>query len=369
MADPRITKLAHLLVDYSSHVQPKDQVAILGSPASTPLVAAVYERVLERGAYPNVVMTFPGQNEIFFRVANDDQLTYISPMQDAIFNTFDAYINTGGTTNTRELSGIDPKRQALWQKGREPIMKVYMERGAAGTFKWCGTSYPTEALAQEAEMSLRNYEDFVYTACHVASDDDPVAYWQQFSAMQAKLINYLKGKHNVEVRGPNVEMTLSITDRTFINADGKHNMPDGEIFTGPVEDSVNGWVRFTYPAVVQGRVVEGVELTFENGRVVTATAKKNEDFLLRMLDTDPGARYLGEWAIGTNMDIQQFTKSILFDEKIGGTIHMAVGRGYPETGSKNVSAIHWDMICDMKDGGEIFVDGELFYRSGQFMVL
>jgi aminopeptidase len=163
-------------------------------------------------------------------------------------------------------------------------------------------------------------------------------------------------------------MTVSIHERTFINSDGRRNMPSGEIFTGPVESSVNGWVRFTYPAIFAGREVDGVELRFENGKVVDASAQKNEDFLLKTLDIDDGARYLGEFAIGTNNGIDRFTKSILYDEKIGGTIHMALGMGYPETGSQNKSSIHWDMICDMRDGGQIWVDDELFYEGGKFAV-
>jgi aminopeptidase len=195
-----------------------------------------------------------------------------------------------------------------------------------------------------------------------------VARWQAIHKMQQKLVDWLKGKKTLEVNGPNVELKLSIEGRTFINSDGTHNMPSGEIFTGPVEDSVEGWVHFTYPAVTQGREVEGIELTFEKGRVVKATAEKNEEFLLSQLDADEGARTLGEFAIGTNHGIDRFVKNILFDEKIGGTIHMAVGAGYPETGSQNESAIHWDMICDMRDGGEITADGELFYHAGEFTI-
>jgi aminopeptidase len=202
----------------------------------------------------------------------------------------------------------------------------------------------------------------------VAGDDDPVAYWRGVQAEQARLVDWLKGRERVTVRGPNVDLTLSIKDRTFLNADGQRNMPDGEIFTGPVEDSVSGWVKFTYPAVAYGREVEGVEITFEQGKVLKATARKNEDFLLKTLAMDPGAGYLGEFAIGTNFGIQRFTRSILFDEKIGGTIHMAFGAGYPETGSQNKSALHWDMICDMRADSEIRVDGDLLYQNGQFQV-
>ena len=216
-------------------------------------------------------------------------------------------------------------------------------------------------------MSLSEYENFVYGACFT-DKDDPVAEWLKIHDRQQKLVDWLKGKKQVKVKGPNVDVTLSIDGRDFINSDGHKNMPSGEIFTSPVEDSANGWVRFTYPAIVAGREVEGIELRFENGKVVEATAKKNQDYLLSTLDTDEGARYLGEFAVGTNNGIQQFTKSILFDEKIGGTIHMAVGRGFPEIGGKNESAVHWDMICEMRDGGKIWVDDELFYDSGEFVM-
>jgi aminopeptidase len=216
-------------------------------------------------------------------------------------------------------------------------------------------------------MSLADFEDYVYGAMF-ADAEDAVAAWQTIHDEQQRLVDWLQGKRRVEVKGPNVDLTLSIDGRTFVNSDGHHNMPSGEIFTGPVEDSANGWVRFTYPAVTAGREVDGIELRFEQGRVVAATAAKNEDFLLSQLDSDAGARYLGEWAIGTNRKINRYIKNILFDEKIGGTIHMAVGAGYPETGSRNESAIHWDMICDMRDGGEIRVDDELLYRAGEFLI-
>ncbi len=216
-------------------------------------------------------------------------------------------------------------------------------------------------------MSLREYEDFVYAATY-ADQPDPVKSWQGIYDTQQKLVDWLKGKERIQVRGPNVDLTLSVKERSWVNSDGKRNMPSGEIFTGPVEDSVNGWVRFTYPAIRDGLEVEGVEFEFKDGKVVSARAAKNEAYLLKQLDSDAGARYLGEFAVGTNYQIQRFTKSILYDEKIGGTIHMAVGAGYPETGSKNHSAIHWDFICDMRLDSEILVDGELFYRNGQFQV-
>ena len=241
-----------------------------------------------------------------------------------------------------------------------------MRRGAEGRFKWVTTLYPTEAYAQDAGMSLKEYEDFVFSAVH-ANEENPIAYWISTGLGQQKAIDFLAGKKIVTLRGPNVDLSLSIKDRTFKNSTGMYNMPDGEIYTGPVEDSLNGWVKYTYPAIYGGVAVEGAELTFNRGRVERAQAEKNEAYLLKMLESDEGSRHVGEFAIGTNFDINKFTGNILFDEKIGGTFHMALGAGYPETGSKNKSAIHWDMICDLRTDSEITVDGELFYKNGQFV--
>jgi aminopeptidase len=242
-----------------------------------------------------------------------------------------------------------------------------LERAAKKELKWVGTAYPTEAFAQDAEMSLREYEDFVFNAC-LPDPNDPIGYWQEVSRQQARIIDYLKDKKIVHVVAPDTDLTLSIEGRTFINCDGKENFPDGEIFTGPVENSVEGHVRFTYPACYEGREVEDVQLWFEKGRVAKAAAKKNEDYLLKTIDTDEGSQYLGEFAIGTNKGITRFTKNTLFDEKIGGTCHMALGAGYPESGSRNKSAIHWDMVCDLRQGGAIYVDDMLFYKDGDFVI-
>jgi aminopeptidase len=368
MADERVARLARVLVDYSTDVQPGETVVIRGLPAAAPLITAVFERVLERGGYPALLLDLPGLEEIFLRRANEDQLGFVPPLARLATETFDVTLNVGGQVNTRGMSAVDPERQKRRRSAVGPIMQTFMQRSAEGTLRWALTQYPTDGYAQDADMSLREYEDFVYGACHVDDGGDPVAYWQGVKAEQDRLVSWLKGKNLLEVRGPNADLRLSVAERTFINCCGLRNMPDGEVFTGPVEQSVNGWVRFTYPVVAYGREVDGVEIHFEDGRAVKATAAKNEDFLRTTLATDPGASYLGEFAIATNFGIQRFTKNILFDEKIGGTIHMAFGNGYPETGSRNISALHWDMICDMRDGSEILVDGEVIYRNGQFLI-
>lgn len=365
--DPRIDKYADVIVNYSTEVKEGDLVALFTVPEAQPLALAIYEKVLQKGARAVFAMVPNEAQEILLKFASDEVLTTPDPMQQWLMENADVRLSVRAVTNSRALTNVDPARIQMASKGRGPIMKTFMERQSSGALRWCVTLYPTNASAQDAEMSLREYEDFVYGAAKV-DQDDPVALWKEMSERQQKLVDYLKGKKQVEVKGDNIDLTLSIEDRIFLNADGKKNFPDGEIFTGPVEDSVNGVVSFTYPAVYGGREVDGVQLTFENGKVVKATADKGEEYLNSVLDTDEGARYLGEFAIGTNNSIQQFTRSILFDEKIGGTVHMAVGASYPDTGGVNKSDIHWDMICDMRSGGQIIVDGELFYENGAFKV-
>jgi aminopeptidase len=367
MKDPRVEKLAAILVQYSVNVQPGDWVAIRGDVNAMPLIEEVVRKVYEAGGNPSTFMTSDDLEMIQFQIANDDQLQWRSPLEDVLTEKIDATIAIRATNNTRSMTNIPPERQQLRMLSRRDMMETFMRRAATGDLRWTLTNYPCAAYAQDADMSLREFEDFVYRATF-ADQDDPIACWQELHDEQQRYVDWLKGKNEVVVRGPNVDLTLSIADRTFINSDGRKNMPSGEIFTGPVEDSVNGWVRFTYPAVRQGREVEGVEFRFEDGKVVEASATKNEIYLLSQLDADEGARYLGEFAIGTNYGIQQFTRSILYDEKIGGTIHMAIGNGYPETGSKNRSAVHWDFICDMREDSEIHIDGELFYKNGQFCI-
>jgi len=252
------------------------------------------------------------------------------------------------------------------QKAMRPVFKVFMERAARRELRWSVTEYPTDASAQEADMSINDYQEFVFSACKL-NETDPVACWEEEGKRMRMLTAWLDGKDQVAIKGKDIDLRLSIKGRTFITADGHENFPDGEIFTGPVEDSVNGWVRFHYPAIYAGREVTDVELWFEDGKVVKEKAEKGENLLTSLLNTDPGARYLGELGIGTNYDIQRFTKNMLFDEKLGGTIHLAVGASYPETGGKNESGVHWDMLCDMAES-EIMIDGELFYKDGKTVI-
>jgi aminopeptidase len=371
VADPRVSKFAKILVEHSAHIVPGDRVLIEATTAAEPLVRELYIQILQKGGYPHPMIGFPGmvpfiQDDLYLTYASDSQLDFVPTFYKLAYDQFESRIRIHSATNTRATSNLDPARVQRHGKGVSSITASQMRRGAEGKFKWVTTLYPTDGYAQDAGLSLKEYEDFVFNAVH-AHEDDPIAYWNSTAADQQKAIDFLAAKNIVTLRGPNVDLSLSIKGRKFMNSTGVYNMPDGEIYTGPVEDSVNGWVKFTYPAIYGGVAVEGAELTFNRGRVEKAKADKNESYLIKMLESDDGSRYLGEFAIGTNFDIDRFTGNILFDEKIGGTFHMALGAGYPETGSRNKSAIHWDMICDLRKESEILADGELFYKNGKFV--
>jgi len=366
--DSRIEKMADVLINYSTAVQPGERVLIRStSPAGEPLAQALYQAALRAGGEAFTYIHLRDEASLTIEATDNlDLLAAVNPMLKLMYETCDVIIRIEASENPQALSGYPAKLQQARAKGYGAVMHIQMEREGNGSLRRCTTQFPTQAYAQTAGMSLRQYEDFVYQACKVHLDD-PVAAWQEMGKSQQRLVDYLAGKRQLHVQGDNIDLEMSIGGRPFLSSRGLANFPDGEIFTAPVEDSVNGWVKFTYPAYYGGNEVVGVKLTFENGVVTKATAEKNETYLLSTLDTDEGSRRLGEFAIGTNNDIQRFTGSILFDEKIGGTVHMALGQGYPQSGSKNVSTIHWDMICDMRDGGEILVDGEMFYRDGKFL--
>jgi aminopeptidase len=366
MADPRVQKLAQVLVHYSLDLQRGEEFALRTSPLAAELSLAVYKEALLAGAFISVVNIIPGLDEVFFKYASDEQLDYISPLNRLVTEKYRAILDIEAEHNTRELSGVDPSRQSRSRRARKDLFQTYIDRIGSKDLKWCATVYPTQALAQEADMSLSEYQDFVYGA-GLLDLPDPVEGWKAETVRQQRLMNWLEGKNQVTIQGKDVDLKMSIRGRLFEGASGKLNFPDGEIYTSPVEDSVNGWVRFAYPAIYMGREVIDVELWFEDGKIVKEKASKGQDMLTKLLNTDAGSRFLGELGIGTNYAIQRFTKNMLFDEKIGGTIHLAVGMGFPEANGKNQSSIHWDMLCDMAQS-EIRVDGELFYKDGKFML-
>ena len=366
MPDPRIKKLAALLIHYSLEIQPGQQLAISSNHLAEELVEEVYAEALRAGANVLLSMELPQAWEIFYKNAQDDQLDYVSPLARLVAEEFDARLVIDADQNTRILTAVDPSKMARRAQAYRSTNELFYARAARNELRWCSTLYPTHASAQEADMSLADYREFVFEAGRL-NELNPVAVWREEERRQEELINWLAGKHRAELKGADIDVKLSIKGRSFCPSDGKYNFPDGEIFTAPVEASANGWVRFRYPAIYAGHEVNDIELWFEKGRVVREKASKGLEFLTSLLNTDRGARYLGEWGIGTNYNITRFSKNMLFDEKIGGTIHLAVGSTYPETGGKNQSGIHWDMLCDMADG-EITLDGEVFYRDGKPVV-
>ncbi len=367
MRDGRAQALARVLVNYSSRVGEGDVCAIQAPTTAEPLVQAVYEEVLRAGGQPIVQMAPEEAQPAFFELASDHQLDWVSPVARWISENADCSVSIMGDANSRALSQVDPARQARAQKARKPIMETAMKRAAEGEFRWSLTLFPTHAYASEAGMSLSQYEDFYYEACLVG-EGDPVVAWRRQSEEVQRLTDWIQGREEVRITAPGTDITLNVADRTWIPCKGEHNMPDGEFFTGPIEDSVSGEVAFSFPAIYGGREVAGVRFRFEEGRVVDASAERGEEFLHEMLDTDDGARRLGELGIGTNYGIATGTREILLDEKIGGTVHMAIGMSYPETGGANSSAVHWDMVCDLRGGGSITVDGEELQRDGRFVV-
>jgi aminopeptidase len=366
--DSRTQKMAQVIIRYSTAVKPGDLVLIRGiSPAAQPLMQALYEEALRAGGNAFTYLHMSDEKSIGLEAGAEAQIQAINPMLKLMYDTADVIIRVESEENTRESAGYAIEKNQAWMRSYGALINIQSEREGKKTLRRCTTLYPSQAYAQDAGMSLRAYEDFVFSAgmLHL---DDPVAHWKNVEVEQEKLCKYLDGHKKLHVRGSNIDMEMSIEGRKFVSANGTANFPDGEIFTSPVEDSVNGWVRFTFPAIYHGNAVYGVELRFENGLVTKATAERNESYLLAMLNTDAAARRLGEFAIGTNNGIDRFTGHILFDEKIGGTVHMALGTSYPEAGGVNLSAIHWDMICDMRDGGEILIDGARFYENGKFLL-
>jgi aminopeptidase len=367
MKDVRVEKLADILVDYSVGVKKDDLVVIRGAYVAEPLILAIYERCLARGAQPMIRASIPQAQPLFYRMAEEHQLDFIWETDRWLYENMDAQFSIIADTNTRQLSKSDPSKQSRVSKARKPLMDRFLNRAADGDLRWNITLFPTEAHAQEAGMSLVEYEDFYFGACLVDAPD-PVAEWRKTAERHARLVDWMQGRNTVHIEGEGTDLTLEVGGRTFLPADGKENFPDGEIFTGPVEDKTRGHVSFTYPAIYGGSAVEDIRLEFADGKVVDATAGKNEDFLIKTLDTDSGSRTLGELGIGTNYGIEVFTGEILLDEKMGGTVHLALGASYPESGGLNESAVHWDMVCDLRKGGRITVDGDVLMEDGKLLV-
>lgn len=364
--DPRVERLARVLTEFSLPLAPGDYFVISATPLAGDLVKAVYRHALRKGAHVDVQVGLPGLREIFFQEASEAQLRFVSPLQRLVLEQADRLLSIDAPVNVKELSGVAPERLATASAARAELMRRFMERSATGELRWCATLFPVPALAQEAGMSLSDFEDFVFEAGFLHLDD-PVAAWREQERRQRRLIDFLSTVRELRFVARDTDLRVGVAGRTWISAHGTHNFPDGEVYTAPVEDQVVGTIRFTYPGIHMGREVTDVRLTFEAGRVVEARAATGEDLLKAMLETDEGACRVGEVALGTNYSITRFVKNTLFDEKIGGTMHLALGASYPETGGTNRSAIHWDLVCDLREGGEVYADGKLILRDGRFL--
>ncbi|HUZ83185.1 MAG TPA: aminopeptidase [Gaiellales bacterium] len=365
MSDPRLRALAELVTGYSVDVGEGDLVLIQGSVLTEPLMVELVRSVLERGGVPRVRGVLDGVDRAYLMEAGEQQLSHLPAHVLEEMDAIDVRLSIHAAWNTRELSTVDPVKIAKRQAAAAPAMARFMQRSAAGDLRWCVTAYPCEAFAQDADMSTDAYADFVYRAGWLDLPD-PVAAWRAYADRLEQLVERLRGVRRLRVLGEDTDLTVGVVGRTWIPSSGHHNFPDGEVFTGPVETETDGHVRFSFPAVSAGREVADVRLRFEGGRVVESDAATGAEYLRQMIGMDGGS-VLGEFAIGTNYAVDRFTKQILFDEKIGGSCHMALGAGYPETGSVNVSGLHWDMVCDLRDGGEIHADGEPIYRAGEFL--
>ena len=367
MTDPRVAKLADLLVNYSLELKPGQLVRIDAGTVAAPLVRELYRAALRAGANPRTRVEVEGIDVIAVNESTEEQLTFVSEVERFDVEHVDAVITIWADRNTRSLSQSDPERVSKRIASQRTLTNRLWERIDDGQAKWVGTRFPTDAHAQDAEMALAEYEDFVYGACHVRVDEDPVAHWRAVSVELSERARELNEFTELRVAGPDTDLRINVAGREWLAADGKLNMPDGEIFTSPVETETEGDIRFSFPALFQGRAVEDVRLRFEGGRVVHAEAGKGNEFLQSLLDMDEGARILGEASFGVNYEIDRFTRDILFDEKIGGTMHFALGSSFKKLGGRNESGLHWDMICDLRADGEVYADGELIWKAGRFL--
>ncbi len=366
MTDSRVVKLARLLVEYSLYIKKGDLFLIRGEPETLPLVKEAFKHALRLGAHPFVRVQLDEINEIFLKQASRRQLEYVSPVAKFEIEKIDARLIIGGSTNTKTLAGVDPQTFALRRRATRPLMERVFLPPSKGGVKWTYVYFPTNADAQEAGMSLSEWEDFVFNACLV-NKKDPVKEWKKLRARQKRIARLLSKIRTLRFVSRGTDLTMSTRGRKWINSYGAQNMPDGEVFTSPVEDTLQGTISFSFSSERQGRIISDIRLTFKDGKVVHASASTNEELLHAALNTDRGARFCGEISFGTNPGVKRFVYNTLFDEKMGGTIHLALGNAYGEAGGKNTSAVHWDMVTDMRSDGEVYGDGELIYRKGKFL--
>jgi aminopeptidase len=361
-----LQKYANLLVHYCLEIKEGDKLYISTTTLAEPLLREVYRAAIKAGALVDFNMSFREQNRIFITEASDAQLDYVLPAFREMMETYDAYLVIRAPFNVKEDASNDPIKSKRRQAALHDVNQIYMERIADRNLKRCLCQYPTQAAAQEANMSLEEYEAFVFGACHLFSPN-PAQEWIKVREKQQSVVDYLNQCDQITYRNKHSDITFSVKDRIWINSDGRSNMPSGEVFSSPIEDSVNGVIHFDFPSIYMGNEVDGITLKVKNGQIVEWHADKGQDFLDTIFEME-GTKYFGEVAIGTNYNIQKTTKNILFDEKIGGSVHLAIGQSYKQTGGKNISPVHWDLIADMKDGGTIHADGKLIYQNGEFLI-
>jgi aminopeptidase len=367
MADPRLARLSELIIGYSLGLEPGKVVRIDTPLVGVPLALELYRATLRASAFPYASVEVEQLPEILVLEGSNEQLDFVPPTALQEVDAVDAIVTIWAEANTRALSGAPPDRHQRLIAATRELTNRRWERISAGTLAWNGVLCPTPAHAQDAEMSLADYEGFVFRACHVEEDGDAVAHWRSTSAELAHRAEQLSKARELRIVGPDTDLRVVVEGRTWEAADGHHNMPDGEVYTSPVETETDGEIRFSFPALFQGREVDDIQLRFEGGTVVAAEASRGAAFLQAVLDIDAGARMLGEVAFGLNYEIDRFTKNTLFDEKIGGTMHVALGSAFKELGGVNDSALHWDLVCDLRSEGEVYADDELIWRAGRFL--
>ena len=367
MTDPRLARLGELIVGYSLDLEPGKVIRVDTPLSGMPLALELYRAALSAEAFPYLNVEVEQLPEILVLEGADEQLDFVPPAALHEVELVDAIVTIWAEANTRALSGASPERHQRLIAATRELTNRRWERISAGQLGWSGVLCPTPAHAQDAEMSLEDYEKFVYRACHVEEDGDPVEHWRSTSAELAQRVERLSSVRELRIVGPDTDLRVVVEGRSWEAADGHHNMPDGEVYTSPVETGTEGEIHFSFPALFQGREVDDIHLRFEEGRVVAAEANRGGPFLDAVLDLDEGARRLGEVAFGLNYEIDRFTKNTLFDEKIGGTMHVALGSAFKELGGVNDSALHWDLVCDLRAEGEVYADAELVWRAGRFL--
>ena len=367
MSDTRVRNLAEILLSYCTHIQPHDIVLIKAPVASTPLVEALYKGIFIRGGNPEVVYYPDALESLFYHHASNDHLQHVSSLQKCQLEAADVILEIHADLNMNQLSSVFAENLAKRARARQYLQSILNTRTGAGELQWVLTMFPTHGLAQQAGMSLLEYEDFFYGACFLTSEN-PIKEWKILSKTQKRIGYYLNKKSHLRIVGEKTDISMNVMNRKWINADGHRNFPSGEIFTCPVEDSVEGTIHFTYPGIFGGKEIEDITLTFEQGGVIESSARHGQEALHTILSTDAGSCRLGEVAIGTNPKITTFTKNMLLDEKMGGAIHLALGRSFMGSRGKNQSAIHWDLLKDMRHGGCIYADDIMIYENGRFLI-